>query len=466
MSNQNWFNAAAGSNARPLGVSSFQAPVNNSALSTPTRPTFGSSGSAQNVSSPGLFASTSNFSMAGSTSGIGAGSYGNAGYGGQQGDQISKALIDESEALGKKYMESYTPGAKKKQVAANLKASGSPGGSGGSSPRSGNDNARFGTNSLYGSGERTGLSPSSSNRFRASAMSGSPLKSSRMSLGASLPPDAAAMDEDRPPTKTYADLEASRALGGNGSNNIPAQDSYGSVNEVSLSHSTMNALPVVSSSTKLRIFGVPSHLQQGLKKLFEQVGPVTYFEPGPIESNYVILAFANPAHALRALRQSGELIYNGCYLGVKEIGGDEIDLGAARREENVEMESEDMQVDSSASEPQMAQIRNNSSAPSSSRLPQSQSSFALTSGIETLQPRRTDSPFRIQAANNATRKQGSRQSQIQPEFSFGTVQPVQQQNSQQQQQQPQQQGQAGQGGLKPSTSMRFMGMFADALFGK
>lgn len=225
----------------------------------------------------------------------------------------------------------------------------------------------------------------------------------------------------------------------------------------------MNPLPVVSSSTKLRIFGVPSHLQQGLKKLFEQVGPVTYFEPGPIESNYVILAFANPAHALRALRQSGELIYNGCYLGVKEIGGDEIDLGAARREENVEMESEDMQVDSSASEPQMVQIRNNASAPSSSRLPQSQSSFALSSGIETLQPRRTDSPFRIQAANNATRKQGSRQSQIQPEFSFGTVQPVQPQNGQQQQQQQQQQGHGSQGGLKPSTSMRFMGMFADAL---
>ena len=65
--------------------------------------------------SPGLFASTSNsssISMGGSASG-----YGNAGYAGAQGDQISKALIDESEALGKKYMESYTPGAKKKQVA-------------------------------------------------------------------------------------------------------------------------------------------------------------------------------------------------------------------------------------------------------------------------------------------------------------------------------------------------------------
>lgn len=65
--------------------------------------------------SPSLFASTSNtssISMGGSASG-----YGNAGYAGAHGDQISKALIDESEALGKKYMESYTPGAKKKQVA-------------------------------------------------------------------------------------------------------------------------------------------------------------------------------------------------------------------------------------------------------------------------------------------------------------------------------------------------------------
>lgn len=53
----------------------------------------------------------------GAAGGAGSGGYGNASYGGQQGDQISKALIDESEALGKKYMESYTPGAKKKQVA-------------------------------------------------------------------------------------------------------------------------------------------------------------------------------------------------------------------------------------------------------------------------------------------------------------------------------------------------------------
>jgi hypothetical protein len=58
--------------------------------------------------------------MASSTNGTGASLYGNTGYGGQQGDQISKALIDESEALGKKYMESYTPGAKKKQVAVSI----------------------------------------------------------------------------------------------------------------------------------------------------------------------------------------------------------------------------------------------------------------------------------------------------------------------------------------------------------
>lgn len=56
----------------------------------------------------------------GTAGGAGSGGYGNASYGGQQGDQISKALIDESEALGKKYMESYTPGAKKKQVAVSL----------------------------------------------------------------------------------------------------------------------------------------------------------------------------------------------------------------------------------------------------------------------------------------------------------------------------------------------------------
>lgn len=117
MSNQNWFNAAAGSNARPLGVSSFQAPSSNSTFSTPTRPTFANNTSSQNVMSPGLLASTSNSSSIGMGSGAGSGGYGNGGYGGPQGDQISKALIDESEALGKKYMESYTPGAKKKQVA-------------------------------------------------------------------------------------------------------------------------------------------------------------------------------------------------------------------------------------------------------------------------------------------------------------------------------------------------------------
>lgn len=203
---------------------------------------------------------------------------------------------------------------------------------------------------------------------------------------------------------------------------------------------------------------MPSHLQQGLKKQFEQIGPITHFEPGPIESNYVILAFANPAHAMRALRQSGEMRYNGCYLGIKEIGGDEVDMGQCVRENNVEQQDDDMQVDSTSEQQQMVQIRTENPQQSSSRLPTARSSFALSSGIETLQPRRTDSPFRVQAANNA-RKQGQKMEQTPPEFSFGTVQPSQALHGQQQQQQPQQ----GQGGLRQSQSMRFMGMFADAL---
>lgn len=224
----------------------------------------------------------------------------------------------------------------------------------------------------------------------------------------------------------------------------------------------MNALPIVRSSTKLRVFGVPSHLQQGLKKQFEQIGPITHFEPGPIESNYVILAFANPAHAMRALRQSGEMRYNGCYLGIKEIGGDEVDMGQSLGEHNLEQQDDDMQVDSTNEQQQMIQIRTENPQQSSSRLPTARSSFALSSGIETLQPRRTDSPFRVQAANNA-RKQGQKMEQTPPEFSFGTVQPSQAQNGQHQQQQQQQQ--QGQSGLKQSQSMRFMGMFADALVG-
>lgn len=203
---------------------------------------------------------------------------------------------------------------------------------------------------------------------------------------------------------------------------------------------------------------MPSHLQQGLKKLFEQIGPITYFEPGPIEGNWVILGFANPAHALRALRQSGELTYNSCYLGVKEIGGDDIDMGNATGSNNSEPQDDDMQVDSTPEQQQMVQIRDDRQQ---ARLAQSQSTRTLSAGIETLQPRRTDSPFRVQAANNATRKQGQKMQQTQPEFSFGTVQASQVQNGQQQQ--SQQQGQSGQGGLRQSTSMRFVGMFADAL---
>lgn len=199
-------------------------------------------------------------------------------------------------------------------------------------------------------------------------------------------------------------------------------------------------------------------MQQGLKKLFEQIGPITYFEPGPIEANYVILGFANTAHALRALRQSGDIVYNGCYLGVKEIGGDEFDMGNAIGDDNREHQDDDMQVDSASSEQQqMVQIQNEPRPQSSARLPQSQSRLTLSSGIETIQPRRTDSPFRVQAANNA-RRQGQKVPQTQPEFSFGTVQSSQAQNGQQQQQ-----NQPGQGGLRQSTSMRFVGMFADAL---
>ena len=161
---------------------------------------------------------------------------------------------------------------------------------------------------------------------------------------------------------------------------------------------------------------------------------------------------------MRALRQSGEMRYNGCYLGIKEIGGDEVDMGQCVRENNVEQQDDDMQVDSTSEQQQMVQIRTENPQQSSSRLPTARSSFALSSGIETLQPRRTDSPFRVQAANNA-RKQGQKMEQTPPEFSFGTVQPSQALHGQQQQQQPQQ----GQGGLRQSQSMRFMGMFADAL---
>lgn len=222
----------------------------------------------------------------------------------------------------------------------------------------------------------------------------------------------------------------------------------------------MNPPPKITTTTKLRVFGVPSHMQQGLKKLFEQIGPITYFEPGPIEANYVILGFANMAHAMRALRQSGDILYNGCYLGVKEIGGDDIDMGNAIGDDNREPQDDDMQVDSTSSEQQqMVQIQNEPRQHSSARLPQSQSRLTLSSGIETIQPRRTDSPFRVQAANNARRRQGQKMQQTQPEFSFGTVQASQGQNGQQQPQQ----GQPGQGGLRQSTSMRFVGMFADAL---
>lgn len=59
-----------------------------------------------------------------------------------------------------------------------------------------------------------------------------------MSLGASLPTDSAAMDEDRPPTKTYADLEASRALGGPTLPSVASQDSYISGHATSLDQST------------------------------------------------------------------------------------------------------------------------------------------------------------------------------------------------------------------------------------
>jgi hypothetical protein len=217
----------------------------------------------------------------------------------------------------------------------------------------------------------------------------------------------------------------------------------------------MNPLPPITTSTKLRVFGVPSHLQQGLKKFFEQTGPITYFEPGPIESNYVILAFANPAHAMRVLRQSGDIQFNGCYLGIKAIGGDDVDMGQSFGETNLEQQDDDMQVDSAPEQQQMTQIRTENPQQSSSRLPSAQSSFALSSGIESLQPRRIDSPFRVQAVNNATRKQGKTE-QTPPEFSFGTVQPSQQNGQQQQQQQ-------NQSGLRQSTSMRFVGMFADAL---
>jgi hypothetical protein len=72
----------------------------------------------------------------------------------------------------------------------------------------------------------------------------------------------------------------------------------------------------------LMIYGLPASKQDKLQSLLSSYGPLNHFQPGPLESNYVIVSFTDPSVGLRLKRQSGALRLDGWYFGVRDAGDD------------------------------------------------------------------------------------------------------------------------------------------------
>jgi hypothetical protein len=192
------------------------------------------------------------------------------------------------------------------------------------------------------------------------------------------------------------------------------------------------------------VYGLPSSKQDRLQSLLSSFGSLTQFHPGPSDSNYVVVAFDDPAAGLRLERQSGELRLDGCYLGIKRVGSGLVpdawmqqggqavgeSMGNQQKERTVTSHggrnNNDPSSSSSSSSMATATMMTTSNSHSTPTDP-----FA---NISTLTPVKsgTGSVFRPQVLSSSVS-----QPVIPAGYSFGTVSGQQQQQHQQQQQQQQ-----------------------------
>jgi hypothetical protein len=207
----------------------------------------------------------------------------------------------------------------------------------------------------------------------------------------------------------------------------------------------------------LMVYGLPPSKQDRLQSFLSQFGTLTHFQVGPMDSNYIVVAFDDPSVALRLQRQSGEVRMDGWYLGFRSIsegavpeawsrsksGGGQLEVrrNGEGNHGHAESHAMDLRPPSTATTTTTATNNNNKN---------SDDSFA---SISTLTPIKSGgSVFRPTATSASNGQQQQQQQKVDPRFAFGTGQ-------QQQQQQQQQTGQQQQGG----SGYGFFGKISDVM---
>lgn len=204
----------------------------------------------------------------------------------------------------------------------------------------------------------------------------------------------------------------------------------------------------------LMVYGLPPSKQDRLQSFLSQFGTLTHFQVGPMDSNYIVVAFDDPSVALRLQRQSGEVRMDGWYLGFRGLsegavpeawsrsksgGGGQLEVRRNGEGNHGHAESHAMDLRSAQSITTTAVSTNNKN---------SDDPFA---SISTLTPIKSGgSVFRPTATSASNGQQQQQQQKVDPRFAFGTGQ---------QQQQQQQTGQQQQGG----SGYGFFGKISDVM---
>ena len=263
-------------------------------------------------------------------------------------------------------------------------------------------------------------------------------------------------DPERPPVRSYADDDGAELNQQTTQGRGPGQGMSGGMedDEDGMRFDDDTDGP----AHMLMVYGLPPSKQDRLQSFLSSFGTLTHFQVGPMDSNYIVVAFDDPSVALRLQRQSGEVRMDGWYLGFRGLsegavpeawsrsrsGGGQLDVRRNGEGNHGHAESHAMDVRPPSS--------STTTAASSTNSKNSDDPFA---SISTLTPIKSGgSVFRPSATSASNGQQQQQQQRVDPRFAFGTGQ-------QQQQQQQQQTGQQQQGG----GGYGFFGKISDVMFG-
>lgn len=219
-----------------------------------------------------------------------------------------------------------------------------------------------------------------------------------------------AMEEDKPPTRTYLDDGAAAGFGESSDRKEPSSSSAHENVDLFNRFAHRNT----TASRKLIVFGLPYAQLDALKSYLARFGTVTDFQTGPPDSNYVIVEYADQGVAARVFRKSGELRWGNAILGVKAYDEDEESMATTSAPSG----------DATPGDGQLQAIGNQqqSQSGSSSQQPVAlRSNTGLDSMINNLKPATatTGSPFLNKQQRSANPGTPQKQAVIQPEYMFG-----------------------------------------------